>query len=41
MHTQLYTQLFSTSKSVSNESTKSREALPPNAVLPPQRKKAK
>lgn len=41
MYTQLYTQLFSTSKPDSNKSTKSREALQPNAVVPPQTKKAK
>lgn len=40
MYTQLYTQLFFTSKPDSNESTKSREALQPNAIVPSQTKKA-
>lgn len=40
MYTQLYTQPLFTSKPDSNESTKSREALQPNAVVPPQTKEA-
>lgn len=40
MYTQLYTQFFFTPKPDSNETTKPREALQPNAVVPSQTKKA-